>query len=89
MRHVYATRLANADGDPMHLKDLMGHNDFNITLGFFKIREDNIAQGYFAAIKVCRPSSFEQTVVDCKYIFCRSTAYTSLASPFVDVSICN
>ncbi|WP_433984457.1 tyrosine-type recombinase/integrase [Tunturiibacter empetritectus] len=57
LRHQYATRLANADCDPMHLKDLMGHNDFNTTLGYFKIREEKIAQGYFAAMEVYRPSS--------------------------------
>ena len=58
LRHVYATRLANADCDPIHLKDLMGHNDFNTPLGYFKIREDKISQGYFAATEVCRPSAF-------------------------------
>jgi site-specific recombinase XerC len=57
LRHVFATRLANADCDPMHLKDLMGHNDFNTTLGYFKIREEKIAQGYFAAMEIYRPTS--------------------------------
>ncbi len=28
----------------MHLKDLMGHNDFNTTLGYFKIREEKITR---------------------------------------------
>lgn len=42
----------------MHLKDLTGHNDFNTTLGYFKIREEKIAQGYFAAMENYRPATW-------------------------------
>jgi site-specific recombinase XerC len=56
LRHGYACRIANAGIDPMQLKDLMGHNDFNTTLGYFKIREEKIAQGYFAAMEIYRPT---------------------------------
>lgn len=57
LRHSYATRLANAGINEMQLKDLMGHNDFNTTLGYFKIRDERIAAGYFAAMEVYRPTS--------------------------------
>jgi integrase/recombinase XerC len=57
LRHSYATRLANAGINEMQLKDLMGHSDFNTTLGYFKIREEKIAQGYFAAMEIYRPAS--------------------------------
>jgi site-specific recombinase XerC len=57
LRHSYATRLANSGINEMQLKDLMGHNDFNTTLGYFKIREEKIAQGYFAAMEIYRPTS--------------------------------
>jgi site-specific recombinase XerC len=54
LRRSYATRLADA----VQLKeDLMGHNDFNTTLGYFKIRAEKIAQGYFAAMEIYRPTS--------------------------------
>lgn len=54
LRHVYACRIANAGIDPMQLRDLMGHSSFTTTLGYFKIREEKIAQGYFAAMEVYR-----------------------------------
>ncbi len=57
LRHSYATRLANADIDHLQLKDLMGHSDFQTTLGYFKINEEKIAQGYFAAMEIYRPTS--------------------------------
>jgi site-specific recombinase XerC len=57
LRHSYATRLANAGINEMQLKDLMGHADFNTTLGYFKIREERIATGYFSAMEVYRPRS--------------------------------
>jgi site-specific recombinase XerC len=56
LRHSYATRLANAGINEMQLKDLMGHNDFNTTLGYFKIREERIAAGYFSAMEIYRPT---------------------------------
>jgi hypothetical protein len=40
----------------LQLKHLMGHSDFNTTLGHFKIREEKIAQGYFAAMEIYRPT---------------------------------
>jgi site-specific recombinase XerC len=54
LRHSFATRLANSGIRDSHLKDLMGHNDFNTTLGYFKIRDEKIAQGYFAAMEIYR-----------------------------------
>jgi len=56
LRHSFATRLANSGIRDLHLKDLMGHADFNTTLGYFKIRDEKIAQGYFAAMEVYRLS---------------------------------
>jgi site-specific recombinase XerC len=54
LRHSFATRLANAGIRDIHLKDLMGHADFNTTLGYLKIRDEKIAQGYFAAMEIYR-----------------------------------
>jgi site-specific recombinase XerC len=54
LRHSFATRLANAGINEMQLKDLMGHNDFNTTLGYFKLHDEKIAQGYFAAMEIYR-----------------------------------
>jgi site-specific recombinase XerC len=51
LRHSYAQKLANADIDALQLRALMGHEDFNTTLGYFKIEEQKIAQGYFAAME--------------------------------------
>lgn len=57
LRHTFATRLANAHIDPMQLMDLMGHRSFNTTRRYFKIYDEVLAQGYFAAMEAYRPTS--------------------------------
>jgi site-specific recombinase XerC len=51
LRHTYATRLANANIDAMHLKALMGHSSFNTTQQYFKLTDKTLARGYFAAME--------------------------------------
>jgi integrase/recombinase XerC len=51
LRHTFATRMANAGMPSLVLRDLMGHNSFNTTLGYFRTDEKNIAQQYFAAME--------------------------------------
>jgi site-specific recombinase XerC len=54
LRHSFASRLANAHIDHLQLKELMGHSDFNTTLGYFRILEQRTAQGYHAAMELYR-----------------------------------
>lgn len=55
LRHSYATRLANADIEALVLRDLMGHEDFRTTDGYFTMADETKARQYFAAMEVARP----------------------------------
>jgi site-specific recombinase XerD len=51
LRHSYATRLANSNISSMVLKDLMGHSSFSTTQRYFKLTDNTISRGYFAAMQ--------------------------------------
>jgi site-specific recombinase XerD len=53
-RHSFATRLANANIDSTHLKELMGHTSFTTTNRYFKLTDTTVARGYFAAMEFLR-----------------------------------
>lgn len=51
LRHTYATRLANANINSMHLMALMGHESLNTTRQYFKLSDKTLSRGYFAAME--------------------------------------
>jgi site-specific recombinase XerC len=54
LRHSFATKLANADIDSTHLRELMGHSSFATTLRYFRLHEQTLAAGYFSAMELYR-----------------------------------
>jgi site-specific recombinase XerD len=51
LRHTFCTRLANANIDPMVLRDLMAHESFTTTQRYFKIKPQRLAAAYFASME--------------------------------------
>jgi site-specific recombinase XerD len=51
LRHVFATRLANAGIPGLVLQQLMGHENFAVTQQYFRIEESRLAREYFAAME--------------------------------------
>jgi site-specific recombinase XerC len=51
LRHSYATRLANANINSLILKELLGHDSFTTTQGYFELTDTTIARGYFSAME--------------------------------------
>jgi site-specific recombinase XerC len=54
LRHTYATRLANANINSIHLRELLGHNSFATTLQYFKLTDTTLARNYHAAMEFVR-----------------------------------
>jgi len=51
LRHSYATKLANAGMDLLHLKDLLGHDNASTTHNYFRLTDNTLAVGYFSAME--------------------------------------
>ena len=52
LRHVFATRLANAGIPSLVLQELMGHENFAVTQQYFRLDESKLSQEYFAAMEL-------------------------------------
>jgi site-specific recombinase XerC len=38
----------------MTLRELMGHSDLSTTMGYFKLSDQTLAQGYFSAMEILK-----------------------------------